>query len=483
MTDDAIGQQIKDALAKFERMLTGPGMNKDSPVYQAALQFLRSPTVRSLPEDYKRNLKQKMIVAFSISEGELIANLGYESAPAVQHHITREIETSVALEEQLWDFIPRGGYLEDYLTYTKNSEAPLAYHLFCALMAVGLVIGRKVHFQMGYYRLYPPLCVIILGPSGLRKTAAANIMMSIINESELATVYPEKLTPEVLISALEKNGQGLIYAPELAAFLGRQKYLEGLVPLLTRLQDCPDILVTETIGRGKVTLHDTAASVLMCSTPDWFMGNTPADTFGGGFVARHILIMQADSPREFHVPVPPPGDLRNKVLGKLTDLFLNMKGEMQMTKQCFEAHREWYHAHRLKSKNPEHPLLGTYYQRKPDHVKKVAMCMHMAEYGDLSLTTSSLQTAIAIMDWIEQFIPPMLKSMFKTQLGEHHDYVYELILTAGGVVQHSVLVRRVQHRMSAGQLRTVLAGLLEAERIREVNTSLSHAYLIRNAND
>lgn len=478
-----LSKTTQEALALFKGLLRGKKLSRENPVFEQALIFITRPGIHSLPESEKNELGELVKTCFDISEAGLLKLL---SDVSVDDRTTLHPDSSLAKseaqksEDSLLKLLPRGGFLEHYATYTQGSEAPLAYHVFCALVAVGLIVNRKVWFDMGYYRLYPPLAVFLLGPSGLRKTSAANIMLKIVQDIEITKVFPEKLTPEVLVGAVKDNPQGLLYAPEMASTLGKQKYMEAIIPLLTRLLDCPDSYLAETIGRGKELLTDVAISILMCSTPDWFVSNTPTDTFGGGFIARNIMVMQTDTPREEDIPNLRRPELREDLVVRLVELGRNLKGPMTMDKQTRAFHKEWYHEHKEKTKHPEHPLLGTYYQRKPDHMKKMAMCIHLVENYNQELNLKSLTHAIELIDWTEQFIPPMLQNMFKTSMGESHEYVLGVLRNSGGMIRHSELVRKVQHKMNAPTLRGVIGSLIEAEQIMEISNSLQHVYILKS---
>lgn len=457
-------------------------MGRDSELYENALVFVKAAGLQNLDPDQKLKLTTSFQTCFGVTDKELLEILSGVTEEQLRAHQTNVVSTkqeAAKYEQELLSLLPRGGFFEQYTIYTQTSEAPLAYHVFCALVGIGCVVGRKVYFDMGHYRLYPPLGVFLLGPSGLRKTSAANIILKIIQSIEITKVYPEKFTPEAVTQSIAEDGQGLLYGPEMSATIGKQKYLEGLIPLLTRLQDCPDEYLTDTISRGKVLLKDVALSLLMCSTPDWFVSNTPADTFGGGFIARNIMVMQFDTPREEDIPTRPSDALREDLVLRLVEVGRNLKGPMEMNRQTRDFHKEWYSHHKEVTKHPEHPLLATYYQRKPDHMKRVAMCLHLVENYNLTLTLKTMEIAINLMDWVEKFIPPMLNQMFRSSMGEQHDFVLTTMKAMGGLVKHSDLVRKVQHRLTAQQLRQVVSSLKEAEQVEEIVNSLQHIYVVR----
>jgi len=479
-----LSKTTREALDLFTNLLRGKRFARSHALFEQALVFIQRPGIHSLPENEKEGLSKVVQDCFDISDAELLrllSNVQIDESIGSLDFDSKSKSEAHRIEEELWTLLPRGGYLESYARYTEGSEAPLAYHVFSSLVAVGLIVNRKCWFDMGYYRLYPPLAVFLLGPSGLRKTSAANIMLKMVQDIEITKVFPEKLTPEVLVGAVKDNPQGLLYAPEMASTLGKQKYMEHIIPLLTRLLDCPDSYLAETIGRGKELLEHVAISILMCSTPDWFMSNTPADTFGGGFIARNIMVMQNDTPREEDIPNPRRPELREDLVVRLIDIGRTIKGPLVMDEQARTFHKQWYHEHRMKTKNPEHPLLGTYYQRKPDHMKRIAMCIQLVEHGSMSLTLDSLLQAIRLLDWTEQFIPPMLNGMFRTQAGAAHEYILGMMRNNGGMVRHSELVRKVQHQMNSQQLRAVMGSLKEAEQVMEIANSLQHVYILKKA--
>jgi len=429
----------------------------------------------NLAEDSRAEFKALICRAFDIEEAELLHAVagGTETALGLNGH-----RSARAIEDELWALLPTSGFLARYADYTNHSEAPLAYHVFSALVGVGAIVNRRVWFDMGYYRVFPNLGVIILGPSGIKKTSATNIIVGMLTELELTKIYSEKLTPEQLVEAMKDMAQGLIYAPEMAVFLGRQRYMEGIVPLITRFMDCPDVWASETVGRGKTHLRDVAVSSLMCSTLDWFISNTSEDVVGGGFIARNLLVAQESSPRI--EPIPQPGNtfIRTALVADLARVH-ELTGPIVMEPACMQRYQEWYAYHKQVSESAEHELLVTYYQRKPDHIKRIAICMHLADCNDLHLCVKCFNQAIALMDWIEQFIPPMLRKMFKTTSGTDQDLVLHTIRQAGGIIDHAKLVRRLQWKFNAKQVRDVMNSLKEAEQITELVDRFMHVYQVK----
>src|SRR6266576_1941022 len=337
-----------EQLHVFKNLLQAGTYGRESPLFAHALEWVRK-FPGTLPEQDKEGLLNDICLAFELSRVELnteIAGNGYvQVGPGAQE-----------IEDSLWKLIPQHGFFARYCDYTAHSEAPLAYHLFSALVGVGATVNRRIWFNMEYYRVYPNMGVIILGPLEIKKTSAANIMVGMLTELELTKIYSEKLTPEQLVEAMKDMAQGLIYAPEMAVFLGRQRYMEGIVPLITRFMDCPDVWSSETIMRGKKVLRDVAISSLMCSTLDWFISNTSEDVVSGGFIARNIIVAQDSSPRL--EPIPRPGNtlVRQALVNDLVRIH-SLEGELTLTPACAERYDSWYREQKSESNSAEHELL------------------------------------------------------------------------------------------------------------------------------
>lgn len=459
----------------FRKLLTDKQYDSESPILGSAVKWLKNCPVR-LEQEEREDLVRLVCQQFHISQDTFMRLLFETPTEQVQQQI-EEVQDAKTNEAELLAILPTSGYFHEYAHFTRNSEAPLSYHVFCSLLAVGATLNRRAWIDMGYFKLFPPLGVILLGPSGIKKTTSTDIVVGILQDLAITKVYSEKLTPEALVEGMRDTAQGLVYAPELAVFLGKQKYNEGMIPLLTRFMDCPDAWTSETISRGAKPLTNVAISTLMCSTPDWFVENTPQDTFGGGFIARMLLVMQNDSPRVNAIPKAGSTSGRKTLAGYLAQLH-TWDGQVRFPADVENNYTQWYTEHKTKSKNPEYDLLTTYYQRKPLHVLRVAMIFHITDHRTSMLCQECLDRAIRLLEWNERFLPDLLREMFRTADGVDQAFILNTLKMHGGMMEHSALIRRVQYKMNASKIRNIISSLKEAKQVEE-RTQPIHAYIVR----
>jgi len=467
-----------EQLETFKHLLEGRKFKKGDIAFEETIEWVRN-FPQSLKIFEREHIRQLVCESFTLTQEELDAEIARGIKPMsngkAQTHLNK---SALVLEHELDGLLPTGGYLRKYVEYTSHSEAPLAYHVFSALCTIGATLNRRVWFDMGYYRLYPTLGIIILGPSGIKKTSAANIAIDILQRVGLVKIYSEKLTPEALIDAMRgDNATGVIYAPEMTVFLNKQRYNEGLVQIITRFMDCPDYWKSETVGRGERVVKNVAISSLMCSTLDWFIRSTPEDSFGGGFIARNLLIVQEASARCEPIPLPGDESIRAGLISHLASVH-EFEGEVTLDKLSYARYIDWYSTeHQEVIKKPEHAMLSTYYNRKPDHIKRIAICLHMIEHKDFLICYECFDRALRLINWTEQFLPAMLEQMFKSQTGEAQEQILRLIRNSTKL-SHSDLIRKIGYRMSAPEAKTVIGSLKEARLIQEHIDNIGHYYTI-----
>ena len=444
-------ESLDKQLEIFKTLLKSLEETPDSPIYQQCLDWLEQ-FPRKLTEEERREINYLMRRAFK-----------------------RPVDVAPERGTELEALIPDEGWLRKYYEATLNSEPPTAFHLMCAMTVLGAAMERNVWFDKGVYKVFPNLAVVLIAPTGrCRKTSATNLALKLARAVDV-NVISERITPEALVEALagRETASGLVYAPELAVFLGRQKYLEGMVPLLTALLDCPDVWSSRTIKRGEVALAGVTLSVLGASTLDWFVGALPKEAFSGGFMSRLLFVVQHETDRTFALPEPIPGHLWEELREMLLELKM-LRGEVVLEPLAKKWFVEWYEKH-SKQEPPIEELAG-YHERKPDHLLRIAILTRISIDAGLTLREEDLTRALGILDWLEQFLPQTFQYTASSAVGEAQQRILRQLAKAGGKLPHSVLMRKNQHYMNARMFREAIITLIESECVREIRTNTEHSY-------
>lgn len=483
-------EQAQMFVSLLQRRKTG-SIGKNSELFEAILQWLGLPL--QIKEAMRQLLCQELCAATGMSLDQLMEEVQRrtntrlekqvaevaEAAPVNGAARSTGIETKLELarqrEEKLLRILPEKGFFHDYAQFTLESEAPLSYHLYCAVAGVAATVNRRVYMDMGNHKLFPPFGVFLLGSSGIKKTSAGDILISLLRESGLTPIYAEKLTPEALIDGMRGgNATGVVYAPEMTVLISKQKYMESIIPLLTRFMDSPDIWNSGTIMRGKAELRDVGITCLMCTTIDWFMKNTPETLFGGGFIARNIMVMEEYSPRIKPLPPAENHQLRRKLLIDLARMYA-LEGQAHLSSEAREAHIDWYHDNKMQAA-PQTELFETYYSRKPSHLLRIALCLHVGTHFDIEVCEECWLRALRILEFTEEKFQLLGGKMFKSPFGEDQDLILRILEQAGGEITHTQLLRRISYKMGTRSLSVIMANLREMRLVEEFNTAVAHYY-------
>lgn len=397
--------------------------------------------------------------------------------------VNADLNRQTVADKALEDFdtlVPTSGWLHDYITYTRQTEPPTVFHFFAGLCVVGSTLARRIYFPRGSGDVFPNVNVVLVAPPGkCKKTTACNIAVHLFRTVG-GNVLADKMTPESIVEAFKtmQTATGLIYAPEWAAFLGKQQYLEGLVPMLTSLFDCPAVWSSATIMRGTTQLQNVAISHLAATTIDWMQTSVTRDAMAGGFMSRLLFIVQHDTPRKY--PFPPPLDqtLKKRLVDGLAAM-RNVNGRVGVTPEAYTWYVDWYNARALTT--VERHFAG-YFERKPDRLLQIAMVMNAAQdphnlAKNLTLELSTLQHAKRILDWIEYHMPGAFAELSSNSIGDDQMRLLRQLRTNSGSLKHSEWLRMNASRMNADTFRKATETLTQAGMITFDATSRTY-YLL-----
>lgn len=292
------------------------------------------------------------------------------------------------------EYLPTKGWLGEYMRFTEGLEACSRFNFFAACCVLGAAINNTVWIQRGdeglLPKLFPNIWVILLAPPGRgHKTSvinmACNVLMSACPDVRMLA---DKLTPEYLVKGLStpkttqgmisigpRDATGLIKAPELSVFFGRQQYNTGLISLITDLYDFREVWEGGTIARGGEKLYNVCISVMGGSTPVWLQNMLPQDAFTGGFMSRFVLVeMPPTYFKKDTFPKRPP-ELKWENLVKGLAAVRKINGEVIWGEGSIEEYEKVYEG-TLPTGETQ---LDAYREREPEQILKLAILLAISE--------------------------------------------------------------------------------------------------------
>lgn len=436
-------------------------VNKDTPVFGKALEWIRGfPT--ALDNSLRVRLVSATCQAFQMTEAELLSQLSGELARSNG----AVVAPSISNEEKLRATLPKGGWFEWYDKWTRESEPPLAYHIFASLCVLGSACGRRVVRRMGHFSIYTNYSVLLIGPTGrVKKTTAGQIAASLVKQAILCPILADKVTPERMISVLKQSGHHFIFAPEMAVFFGKQRYNEGLITSILRILDSPDEFIVETQTREQEVLQNLAVSFLGCTTPSLLETSMPDEVTSSGFMNRFVLVVEQDTERCFPTPGEPDPFMERKLV-KTLERIKTMRGEMKLDEQATNWYNDWYIRRREEVRRATDDTLVEVMERMPIHLLKTAMLVHLVQCDNFMVCEKCLRDSFNILSYTERQAPKTIQSLKQSVGATELDHVVTMLIRLGGAADHSTLLRRLAPRMNTAQMKTHIKTLEESGRVR-----------------
>lgn len=377
-----------------------------------------------------------------------------------------------------------GNFIVDFLTLNKNSEVPPIFALWSAIGGISSVLGRGTYLDMGRYTIYPNEYILLVAGSGtMRKSTAIRQVQKIVTHlTPPPNMISQMLTPQAFFEALKsttvtgslisQNSTGFAYIDELATFLNRKSYEDGLAPLLISAWDCVDTLDYHTRGRGKEELKNVSFGFLAASTIDWIRSGIPPEAVGAGLTSR-ILFVYADE-RITPVAITSYSETEKQLQESLLRQMMKISslcGEVELTPGAWKLYEQKYNDWYLTSGLPmfEDSTLSGYASRRFIHMLKLSIIYAAASLSLYSstgilVTEQHIHGAITTLLEVERHMKYVMNLITCSEQGLNNLLVVR-ILKRYKTIRRSELIRLVSNRLNSRELSEILETLIHSDQV------------------
>ena len=385
-------------------------------------------------------------------------------------------------------------WLTAYVEYTADTESPACYHYWTGCTILSAALKKNVFLDMNMMKVYPNIYVILVGPSGARKSTATNVGIELARQVGLKW-FSDKITGAALIRDLSKavekvitggsanmaaNGGGteielvspmLIYASELGVFLGHDAYGSGVIADLTDLYDCRPEWKKTTISRGDEIIPGPYVTMLAASTPQTLKDTIPAGAVGQGFTSR-IFFVWGDKRRK-RVPIPIWGTgqemLRNNLVADLKKI-MRLRGTFKWTPEGLKCYIDFYEKALEPEEEYDDERLRNYASRKHIHAIKLAQLASVAERDDLLITPNDWAVAMDAINWLDKGLSNVFAGHGAATNSQDVIRIFRQVEAAtvrAGFISYAELLKRNYSYLNLQDFAGVVNTLLEMNAIQE----------------
>lgn len=355
-----------------------------------------------------------------------------------------------------------------------RSEAPETFIFWTGLFNIAAALRRHVQIPkslLGSWGASPNIYVMFIAPPGkARKSTTVNYIEELLENVPDITRSPEMITKESLMSTLVKSPDASMYivAPEFGEFIVKSG--PEMFGFLTNAYDGKKRLDVSTHVRSLELAEKPCINLIGATTPKWVAENMPESVIGGGYASRVIFIFEKKArARELfydHLDQDKLGKLHEDLVADLCHIGLNLYGDFSFTPDAHTYLSEWYKTIGYEEEeNQDNEKLQGYFSRKPAHILKLSMLLHVAYSDELVINLGDIEYAMKVLEQVEMRLPAVFNSIGKNPYTADVRQIYEFITKRGKVYEKDIK-RAFFHVALPERLNELVVSLLESGYIK-----------------
>lgn len=328
-------------------------------------------------------------------------------------------------------------WLEHYMLYTQNTEAPRLYNLWSGIMAIASALRRKTFCNWGSRGyVYPNFYTVLVGPPGGRKGTAMKRAKPLVQSLEIPlgsdslgstqALYKEIMEAEeefLTSKGVKKNHKSLsVWSEEFQVFISDRD--PTLIASLTDLFDCADVWNYTTLKRGTENISNCWLNIFGAITPSMLQTKLTQDAVGGGLISRIIFVVAYGPEKKIALPFLTKEEeiLQEKLTKDLQRISL-LAGPFKLKNDFLDSWINWYENFSSAEDISNDKFQG-YNSRRPLHLNKLCMVISASETDEMEITSKHFKKALALLERTEQEMPNAFQGL---GLGSHAQVYSKLV--------------------------------------------------------
>ena len=380
-------------------------------------------------------------------------------------------------------------FITQYLSYVGETEAPIFYHRWSMLSAVGAYLGRQYTLPFGTSELLPNLYVMLIGDPGTRKSTAIKLAKKILKGTGYTTISADRSSKEKFIMDLageesetagnaddildqnlwgQDNGNGkdaemFIACDEFNDFIGLGN-LE-FISLLGTLWDFEGQYKHRTKTSKSICVHNPTINILGGNTPVSFANAFPPETLGQGFFSRLLLVYGESTGKKIPFPEIPSLSTTATITRELQRIKLTSRGQAKITPKAKVLLEKIYTTY----KPIDDARFISYSNRRFTHLLKLCLVISACDFATEILDKHVVE-ANTLLTHTEHLMPKALGQFGKARNSDVTHKIMTVLSDAEAPMQVKDIWKHVHNDIEKlNDLVDMLRNLLAADKIFSVN--------------
>lgn len=351
-------------------------------------------------------------------------------------------------------------WLQSYLEYTAEQEAPEKIHLWTALTLLSASVRRQFYMDLVFYHLFPNIYVLIVAESArARKSVAMEMGIDILTEAVPDIfIMRGRMTPEGLVKSMnrsktviDQNRGGTIYedshvfifADELATLFGYDRQSASRMSmLLTEIYASKREYPHTTASDGVWMLYNLYPTLLAATDPR-NLKVLPEEAIAG-LLGRLIFVVAGERRRSTawadKKKIAASRTLRAALVSDLQKVAA-LNGVCEPTEEAKVLFATWYD--RINEHKVTDHRIEPFLARCHDTARKIAMLIGVSRSDRLVVEAEHMAGGIAI---VEKLLPEALRVVHwtgATAFSQNRVQFIEALRRLGGYATRRAVLRAV----------------------------------------
>lgn len=366
-------------------------------------------------------------------------------------------------------------WLSEYEFYTSGHEVPALYHKWVGLGLIACVLKQNVWLDMGTFKLYPNLFIVVVDEAAAGKShAIEKFGLDLLRKADSKDasnnklyIYNQRITSAAMIKSMsqlyKEKGEHCVtvVAEELGFFTDMSGDNMNISNVLIKTFDNGD-LSSETIARSLDFTPNAQLNIIGGTTPGSLKDSVGKKFLETGALSRIIFIHSEELSEPMPFPSPPSGNvIRKEYLADDLNEFKLLRGEFKWTKEAIEHYEGWYRQTYKDIETRKDKLLV---KRIASKMLKIAMILSVSRKHEMVLELSDIIDAITMRNDALNNYAYIDNKLMMNEYGDKLQSVLDII-KVNKKIKHSDLLRKVHHYMGLVEFKNGIETLCDAERI------------------
>jgi len=383
--------------------------------------------------------------------------------------------------------------MDQYLSFTSDTEAPMIFHRWSIIGCVGAALGRQYYLPFGDSEIFPNTYIMLIGDPGTRKSTAIKGAKRLLADTGYDHFSADRTSKEKFLIDLEgktdEEGQPKDAASIMAnmfgddaegsdpceSFIVSDEFNEfvgaGNIEFLSMLGNLwdwnsPKVPFKQRLKTSRsVSIYQPTISILSGNTHAGFAQAFPPEAIGQGFMSRLMLIYGETSGKKIAFPTRPDPIARQSIVDTIIKMRTEVVGEATMSAQARQMLEVIY-----RTFNSMHDARFKHYStRRFTHLLKLCLICAASNLRK-EIGVADVLYANTILSYTEHFMP---KAMGEYGKAKHADVLAKIIALLSDTtkpLQQSEIWKQVQADLDRpDDLIKLLAGLVQADKIQWID--------------